>query len=383
MRPAPVAGMPGTSAVDAARPSTPRPAGPAVSCAGPAARTPAGAASSSGRASTSTNIGGPRRVEQVVQEVQQPGVGVLGVLEPADHRLSPAARRSKNSRHAANSSSRATPPRRPDRGAEQRGQPRPQPVALAAGRARTGPGRRPAARRPRRRILLGEPSRCRTILGQRPERHPLAVGQAPAPVPPHLAASPSAYFSNSQPSRDLPTPARRDTHQPRATRTPAVAWNSSLSGRSSASRPVSGASSPSTRCHPPTSASTAARPPQPHRLGLALQRDARRRRRTRSRRPPAAASPRRPSTVPGSAAACTRAAVFTASPATMPSPAAPSVTATSPVTTPARAASPARPDLLRPARRPRPPAPARPAPPAPRRPRARPACPTPPSPRPR
>jgi hypothetical protein len=44
------------------------------------------------------------------------------------------------------------------------------------------------------------------------------------------------------------------------------------------------------------------------------------------------------STCPGSAAACTRAAVLTASPATIPSPVAPSVTATSPVTTPARAA---------------------------------------------
>ncbi len=49
------------------------------------------------------------------------------------------------------------------------------------------------------------------------------------------------------------------------------------------------------------------------------------------------------STEPGSAAACTRDAVFTASPATMPSPAAPRVTATSPVTTPARAARPGSP----------------------------------------
>ena len=45
------------------------------------------------------------------------------------------------------------------------------------------------------------------------------------------------------------------------------------------------------------------------------------------------------STWPEAAAACTRAAVLTASPATMPSLTAPIVTATSPVTTPARAAS--------------------------------------------
>ena len=48
-------------------------------------------------------------------------------------------------------------------------------------------------------------------------------------------------------------------------------------------------------------------------------------------------------TWPGSAALCTRAAVFTASPATMPSAVAPTVTATSPVTTPTRIASPGAP----------------------------------------
>jgi hypothetical protein len=49
------------------------------------------------------------------------------------------------------------------------------------------------------------------------------------------------------------------------------------------------------------------------------------------------------STCPGSAAACTLDAVFTASPATIPSPDAPRFTATSPVTTPARTASPGSP----------------------------------------
>ena len=48
--------------------------------------------------------------------------------------------------------------------------------------------------------------------------------------------------------------------------------------------------------------------------------------------------------MPGSAAACTRDAVFTASPATIPSPTAPRVTATSPVTTPVRAAKPGTPN---------------------------------------
>jgi len=147
------------------------------------------------------------------------------------------------------------------------------------------------------------------------------------------------YFSNSQPSRDLPTPAGPDTSTMRGTRRSAAAWNSSLSVRSSASRPVSGASSPSTRCAPPTADS--ARVARHSRCGSALP---------LSRCDPASAkaialAARRcvassVRTCPGSAVACTRAAVFTASPATMPSPTAPSVTATSPVTTPARAASP-------------------------------------------
>jgi hypothetical protein len=112
--------------------------------------------------------------------------------------------------------------------------------------------------------------------------------------------------------------------------------------RSSASRPISGASSPSTRWLPPTPAST--RTACHSRCGSALPFSA---------CSPASANPIAPSasrwvtpsasTTPGPAAACTRAAVFTASPATIPSPTAPSVTATSPVTTPARAARPGTP----------------------------------------
>ena len=131
-------------------------------------------------------------------------------------------------------------------------------------------------------------------------------------------------------------PAGPDTRTSRGTRRSAAAWKSSLIVRSSASRPVSGASRPSTRCEPPTPAST--RVARHKRTGSALP---------LSWCSPASAKPtalpaRRyvvPSarTCPGSAAAWTRAAVFTASPATIPSPTAPRVTATSPVTTPARA----------------------------------------------
>jgi hypothetical protein len=111
--------------------------------------------------------------------------------------------------------------------------------------------------------------------------------------------------------------------------------------RSSASRPISGASSPSTRCDPPTPAST--RVARHRRCGSALPFSA---------CSPASANPIALSasrcvgpstrTDPGSAAVCTRAAVFSVSRA-IPSPPAPTVIATSPVTTPHRAASPGAP----------------------------------------
>src|SRR5262245_49230808 len=186
------------------------------------------------------------------------------------------------------------------------------------------------------------PSRWRTISAS-------AQNATPSPYDKHRprchhtsSTRPSRYFSNSQPSRDLPTPADPDTSTSRGTRRPAAAWNSSLTVRSSASRPVSGASKPSTRCDPPTPAST--RVARQRCCGPALPFSA---------CSPASANPTPPpasrcvaastSPDPGSAAACTREAVFTASPATIPSCVAPSVTATSPVTTPARAARPGTP----------------------------------------
>ena len=142
----------------------------------------------------------------------------------------------------------------------------------------------------------------------------------------------------------MPTPAGPEITTSRGTRRPAAAWNNSLTVRSSASRPISGASSPSTRWEPPTPDST--RVARHSRCGFAFP---------FSTCSPAAAKPTptpapasrcvapSTSTWPGSAAACTRDPVFTASPATIPSPVAPRVTATSPVTTPARAASPGGP----------------------------------------
>src|SRR4051795_12207359 len=52
------------------------------------------------------------------------------------------------------------------------------------------------------------------------------------------------YFSNSQPSRDLPIPATPITDISWARRSSAAAWKSSLTSRSSRSRPTNGGSSP-------------------------------------------------------------------------------------------------------------------------------------------
>jgi hypothetical protein len=78
----------------------------------------------------------------------------------------------------------------------------------------------------------------------------------------------------------LPTPAGPEISTSRGIRRSAVAWNSSLIVRSSASRPVNGASRPSTRCTPPTADST--RVARHSRRGSALP---------FSRRDPASAKP--------------------------------------------------------------------------------------------
>ena len=124
-------------------------------------------------------------------------------------------------------------------------------------RRRTRRGRRPAARpRPLRRRPRGARTACaapprgpRT----RPRRHRRGSGHGATAS---VAASPSTYFSNSQASRDLPTPASPSRTTSRGRRDSSVPWNSSLTSRRSPLRPVNGASNPSTRAPPPTGATT-------------------------------------------------------------------------------------------------------------------------------
>ncbi len=155
--------------------------------------------------------------------------------------------------------------------------------------------------------------------------------------------NPSTYFSNSHPRRLFPTPATPVTTTNRARPSAWVACSASLTARSSASRPAIGACRPSTRCAPPTAATTVSA--RNSRTGSALPFSTCS---PMSLNATAACVNDRVSgsthTDPGSAAVCTRAAVFTASPATMPSFVAPSVTATDPVTIPTRIDNPGAPE---------------------------------------
>jgi hypothetical protein len=149
---------------------------------------------------------------------------------------------------------------------------------------------------------------------------------------------PSRYLKNSQPSRDLPTPASPDTTTSRARDRSTVSWNSSLSARSSRSRPRNGASSPSKRWAPPLPATTCSAVNSADGLRPALE-EVLAGRGVGDRPGDAARVASSTSTVPGSAIDWIRAAVLTTSPATIPCPTAASRTAASPVTMPARARS--------------------------------------------
>jgi len=122
----------------------------------------------------------------MVQKVQQRRIGVLGILDQQHHRL------------GLGEPFEEQPPAREQLLAAQRR------VAVAGiadaeqptkPRAHIGPlgrvGHEPGqsagqlGRSDLQRVFLGDPETLTHDLGQRPERHPLAVGQAAATVPPH------------------------------------------------------------------------------------------------------------------------------------------------------------------------------------------------------
>ena len=126
------------------------------------------------------------------------------------------------------------------------------------------------------------------------------------------------YFSNSQPSRDLPSPGSPTSTSRPGCRISSTPWKSSFSSRSSRSRPTSGASRPSARWAPPTDGDHRVDRPQRDRVDLALEVVGAHVEVGDRRRRSAAGWSRRPRPAPARPTDCTRAAVFTASPATMP-----------------------------------------------------------------
>ena len=180
-----------------------------------AAGRPARAAgSSSGRANTRTKIGTSRAQSTRWSRNSNRPASAYCRSSISNTTGSVAASRSKNNRHPAKSSCG------PVRGRRRR---TPGPPAIGPAARRRTPARPdrggtapasspslPAATSVESSSAM--PRRWRTICGQRPEHHPIAVGQAPAAVPPH-AGRPARR-------RTSRTPSPTATCRPRPARTP-------------------------------------------------------------------------------------------------------------------------------------------------------------------
>ena len=128
-----------------------------------------------------------RPLEQVLDEVEERGVGPLQVLEDEDDRACSASR-SKKSRQAEKRSSRsgavrsASPSRCASLGSSQ-------PRSSASGTC-SSIGARSLASARLGRLLLEDPGPHPHHLGERPVGDAVAVGEAAAPVPPEVVGEP-------------------------------------------------------------------------------------------------------------------------------------------------------------------------------------------------
>ena len=193
-------------------------------------------------------------LEQVVDEVEQAGVGEVHVLEDAA-RPCPARRCARRT-----CARRRTAGRRPCRPRRRAGS-----AARARSTSRSSGSvthcstvSRDLVARGLLVVLLGQTGALADHLAQRPEGDALAVRRRAAAVPvDRLRRGRRCTSRNSHASRDL-ADARRaddaDTTRSRFSRP--VAWNRSLSRRISSSRPTNGASSASLRLRPPRSPTT-------------------------------------------------------------------------------------------------------------------------------
>ena len=191
-------------------------------------------------------------------------------------------------------------------------------------------------------VGLDQPEPRAHRLGQRPERDPVPVGQAPAPMPPRRRRQAVDVLLELPRQPGLPDPGLTiENHQPRPTGL--LRGVEQLLDQAQVRVPAGerglqpidplGAADPATTmpaCHSRIGSALPLSSCSPTSVNV-IAADA---------RPRVASSTH---TCPGAAADCTRAAVFTASPATIPSAVAPTVTATSPVTIPTRCANPGAP----------------------------------------
>ncbi len=139
---------------------------------------------------------------------------------------------------------------------------------------RRGRTPRPAAQllsRGLRRLVLHDAGAHAHHLGERPVGDTLAVGEAPAAVPPDLLGQAVDVLEELPGQPRLADAGEADDREQPRPRPRRVAWTNSLSKRSSRSRPTKGGSRPVGRSAPPRAATTRGGPPEPHRLRFALQ----------------------------------------------------------------------------------------------------------------
>ena len=210
-----------------------------------------------------------RPLEQVLDEVEQARVRPLQVLED-EHDGPRSASRSKKSRHAEKRSSRsgavrsASPSRCASRGSSQLRAPR---HRGRAPRSRRGASRaRARAPPPRRSRPASAPSR-RAPSRRRPRRR---RGSGRGATRPSRRARPC---TSRTPRRGATCRSRRcpTTETRCAFPSSAQPWKSSLTMRSSRSRPTNGGSRPADCCAPPRAASTRSARCSADRLRLPLQ----------------------------------------------------------------------------------------------------------------
>ena len=266
--------------------------------------------------------GGPGPVEQVLDEVEQPeSAHCRSSNTITTGRCRPAARRKPPGREQVLAGPPAARSSRPSRWAS-----RGSTYARSSGSGTCSRSRPRASRR----LAASSPRRSRAHphhLGQGPERDTVAVGEAAAPVPPgRSSASPSMYFSNSQASRDFPTPPTPVTDTRCAPPSSPDAWKQLLD------QPELAVTADERRLDrsaaPPPSWQDPVGPPQGDRVGLALQ-PWRRRVKSTPPRPPAR-SPRPPARLRGRPRPARWRGVHQVA-RDHPSPVAPTVTAAAPV----------------------------------------------------